>query len=265
MIFKLDYNITQNRTIQCSEILNSHLVVLYKYITANNPQWCARAFNELTYELCPEPKLNVLDKFIILAELYSLCFSDNITLQVPGFDGNVVIKTSTMLDNFYKLKEKWNNVIIDIESIKMTIGIPLELKGSYGLIDYIIEIYGQQINEEIFNVLPAKAVKEIANYKKYVDDTLKSVITIPENKNINLTMECLSIDYILGYLTRLYSDNLLSFYNLQYQFITKIGLSYDHFLKLTNAETKIMCNFYESDIKKQEQEQKNQSNHAYMH
>jgi hypothetical protein len=61
---------------------------------------------------------------------------------------------------------------------------------------------------------------------------------------------------LIEFLKTIYSDNLMHFYELQFNLITKMNVSYEHFMSMTFNEARMYIAMQNAENKKQEEEQK---------
>jgi hypothetical protein len=62
----------------------------------------------------------------------------------------------------------------------------------------------------------------------------------------------------------LLGDDLMNFYELQYNMLNKINLTNEHFMSISPNECKILMNLYNDDMKRQEESQKGNSSMPSM-
>ena len=60
------------------------------------------------------------------------------------------------------------------------------------------------------------------------------------------------------FLKNIFTDDLYNYYELQYNLSNKMSVSYDHFMKMSPNECKLFINFYNKEMKKQEEAQQKQ-------
>ena len=81
----------------------------------------------------------------------------------------------------------------------------------------------------------------------------KSFILYKDSLNVLLEMT----DGEAGeFIKAIYNDNLMNFYELQFNLITKMNISYDHFMSMTFNESRMYVAMQNKDTKKQEEAQK---------
>jgi hypothetical protein len=111
----------------------------------------------------------------------------------------------------------------------------------------------------IFDTLPACIYNDI---KKYIIETtdffdkgnIFTIATFDLLKNFKLNPFNTSF---IEFIKSIYSDNLTNFYDLQFNLITKLNLSYEHFMSMTFNESRMYVALQNKEIKKQEEAQKN--------
>jgi len=115
--------------------------------------------------------------------------------------------------------------------------------------------------QEIYELLPPKFIRELQRFYTSLINTLGHLVVFEENKTFNV--DEISINFLSNqpcyFIKQLYSQDINSFLEFMYQFVNKVGGSFNDFLKLNINDCKIMFNFYVEEIKKQNDELKTQN------
>jgi hypothetical protein len=114
--------------------------------------------------------------------------------------------------------------------------------------------------ESIISNLPADISEYILNFITLNKEINKiNIIT----GNLKYGIENVPLNFLdktmFYFLKSILSQDLINFYELEYNLIYKLNINYEHFLKMTPNECKIFINFYNKD-KKKEEEAQNKSN-----
>ncbi len=110
----------------------------------------------------------------------------------------------------------------------------------------------------MYKIIPASVYTDIKqfiiNNTNYIEeknifntellDTLKDFKINPFNNSL------------IEFIKAIYNDNLMNFYELQFNLITKMNISYDHFMSMTFNESRMYVAMQNKDTKKQEEAQK---------
>jgi hypothetical protein len=82
------------------------------------------------------------------------------------------------------------------------------------------------------------------------------------NKNSHIGLEEVSINCydstLFLFLKSIFKDDLMNFYELQFNMMTKMNVSNEHFMSLTPNECKLFVKFYNEEKKKEEEAQSKQ-------
>lgn len=257
---------------------NSHYFEILKFITNNDDIGLNDYFEWLLQFTIKEKdiylKLSNIEKFIILLDLRSIGMGD--TLELVG-NNNVKMEflLSSIKNNIISKISNLNlNEIHVFDDIKIGLSLPKKL-----LIENIDDVYKEIINflqiqeeninfslltdsekEDIIKNLPATISNNILNYINLNKDINKINIITGNSKygidNVPLNFLDKTMFY---FLKSILAQDLLNFYELQYNLIYKLNINYKHFMSMTPNECKIFINFYNRD-KKKEEEAQNKSN-----
>jgi hypothetical protein len=248
---------------------------ILKYITNKDNEGLNEYFEWVLKECLVDKdayfKLSNIEKFLILLDLRSYALGDK--LQLNGHN-NITVD--------YQVSSIRNNIINKLKDIELSKkaefqGITLFLSAPKNfVIDNLDQLYKElidkiKIGEEIVNFYSLTDYEKesiINNIPANLSDEILSFINLYQNIGNNISIISdntkLGIDKILfrvfdntlfTFIKSIYNDELINFYELQYNMISKMNISYEHFLDMTPNECKIHINFYNVDMKRQEEAQ----------
>ncbi len=257
---------------------NCHYFEILKFITNNDDLGLNDYFEWLLQTLIVEKeiylKLSNIEKFLILLDLRSITMGDSLELL-----GNNNVKLEFLISSIKNkiitsIKELDLNKCYTFNNFKINLSLPKKL-----LIENLDEIYKEIINtiqydDEFINFsLLTDSEKEsiISNLPADISEYILNFITLNKeiNKiniitgNLKYGIENVPLNFLdktmFYFLKSILSQDLINFYELEYNLIYKLNINYEHFLKMTPNECKIFINFYNKD-KKKEEEAQNKSN-----
>jgi hypothetical protein len=270
--------------IRYTHLNNSNYLDILKFVTNNDDNGLINYFNDILkykiYQSNIVNKLSNIEKFLILLDLRSILLGEKLQL-VNSNNTNIDLSISSMRDNLIKNISNINLIkYVEYNNIKLTLSIPKSLD-----IENIDQIYKELINEITIN-------EDIIDFSSLTDEEKESIIaSIPANlanellsfidfcqkmsETINIINgnERLGIDNIplrvfdktmFSFLKNTFGNDLMSFYELQFNMMSKLHVSSDNFMKMTPNECKIFINFFNQDMKRQEDAQKSSNSTPSM-
>ena len=265
--------------VRFKNIDNSHYFDILKFITNNDEEGLNDYFENLLIELIIDkslyPKLSNLEKFLILLDLRSFSVGDS--LQITG-------SNSSKIDlSLISIKKSIQNKIENLDIIKIIeseIGYKIVLSlPKHFFIDNIDKMYTEIIDkieidnevldffdltnlekELIISNIPATLSNNILSFIKNIQNSIGEISIITGNVKFGLETIKLSVfdKTMFMFLKSIFTDDLYNYYELQYNLSNKMNVSYDHFMKMTPNECKLFINFYNKEMKKQEEAQQKQ-------
>ena len=137
--------------------------------------------------------------------------------------------------------------------------LPKELIDKIKIGDELINFYDLTDLEKdsIIGSIPANLADELLKFINIYNNISNTISIITENSKYGIEGIPLRVfdNTLLYFIRSIYNDDLLNFYELQYNLIHKMHISHQHFLEMTPNECKIHINFYNLDMKKQEEAQ----------
>lgn len=220
-------------------------------------------------------RLTNLEKFLIFLDLRSVLIGDK--LQLNSKTGNKIdLLISSIKNNIVnKIKEIDLIKIVNYNNITVHLTLPKSLNIN-NIDDLYYEIIDKvQIDEDVIQFSELKSFEKdgiISSLPASLTEEMISFITICQNlsNDINIITgnEKLGLENIplrvfdtslFHFMKSLLGDDLMNFYELQYNMLNKIKLSNQHFMSITPNECKILMNLYNEDMKRQEEAQKGNS------
>lgn len=267
------------QNIRFRSLNNSHYFDLLKFITNNDDDGLNDYFEDLIKELIVDKtlyaKLSNVEKFLVLLDLRSTSVGDS--LQITGTQAS---KIDLSLNSIKKsIQDKISNLNI-IKTIKSELGYSIVLSiPKQFFIDNIDKMYTEIIDkievdgeildffnltslekELIINSIPATLSNNILTFIKNIQESIGEVNIITGNTKFGLETIKLSVfdKTMFMFLKSIFTDDLYNYYELQYNLSNKMNVSYDHFMRMTPNECKLFINFYNKEMKKQEEAQQKQ-------
>lgn len=262
--FKISFNLPfSKKKISLREISNFYYLDLLKYLENNNSYDIEYYFNFLITELTniDATDLSNIDKFYILLELRALSLGSNIDLLQENT--NFKINIDNILTKLTDLN--LSNKHFYADNIKYELSIPKNL-----YFDESIDIYHATIAKidefnmshmhdiDLASMLPANIFTYIKNYVINTKNLLDNYSILDKKMYSSIEEWPLNVynNSLFDFLKLIYHDNLMNFYEMQFNLITKMHISYDHFMSMTFNESKLFINLQNKEIKKQEEAEK---------
>lgn len=268
--------------VKYSDFTNTHLLDVIKYSANNNLVDLEKCFDDVLSDMTDvdvSSMINV-DKFCLLLDIRSMFIGDQIEIKNTT-GASVKLKISTLSNNIETSILSYNTTTnIDVGDLSIQLGLPhaLTITNDDQLISQCIQQITHNNNHTKFTdfnetqqqafieSLPADTMQQITTFIKHVDQNV-DLCLIPSNSSIGI--EGLNVKVYDGSMTQtlksLYSDDLMNFYEMQFNLITKMRVSYEHFMKMTPNESKIFVSLYNKDIKKQEEAMNKQQQQSNPH
>jgi hypothetical protein len=257
--------------------LNNHNYLdILKFVTNNDDEGLINYFNNILSEKIVNKnlvkELSVVEKFLILLDLRSILLGDKLQL-INKQNINIDLSISSIRDNLIKnIRDTELIKYINYNNIQLSLSIPKSFdvenidKIYKEIIDKIKieddDMYFYSLTEEekdtIISNLPANLAQELLGYIEYCQELSENIDIIKGNERIGLDSVPLRFfDKTLFYfLKNTFGNDLMGFYELQFNMMSKLNVSSDNFMKMSPAECKIFIQFYNQDMKRQEDAQK---------
>jgi hypothetical protein len=264
---------TLDKIINVKSIKNFQFFNLIKVIHNDNNLCIEECFNNLIDYLIDDESIisniNILEKFLILLESRINSIGDSLTTSSQTTEATVNIPLYTMrdriIDNIKTFKFKRN---LELDKLNVNINLPKKL-----LLDDIDDIYRHVIDEitvdgssyKVSNLskeeldlilqnLPATISSGILDYIQDLADLSRKINIFDGNDKLGIQKIPMGFldNTIFFFLKNIFSEELGNFYELMYSMIKKLNFDYDSFMNVSPNECKIFINFYNLDIKRED-------------
>lgn len=275
MRFKIPFDLpASKRRVHYTEFNNLHHFNVIKYMSTNDDSIIEDMFNNIIHELTHEDtsKMFAVDKFCLLLDIRSVALGDKIEF-----------KTNTQVKASFNLSSILNTIRTVVEpaqlshdvhvgDVVLTTCVPRRLQTSsvddlvhnslYTIQDghdvYYFDDMSLQEQQALLASLPADVLNNILENINKNQTVIKDTFLIRENSNIGIESLPFGLydNSLFAFLKSIYAEDLMGFYELQYSLITKLHISYDHFMQMTPNECRVFINIHNKEMKKQEDAQK---------
>lgn len=263
-------------TVRYTELTNGNYIDIIRYNLENCDDDLCSYFDLLIKENIEDKsqynELCNVDKFLILLKMRKQSMGDILQLKTEN-GSSVKISIESIVDSIYKKLKDFEFVnIIDTNDYKVTLKPPKAflLKDMDSLIYssiHSIETSDDKIifsdltdteRDEIISNIPAYISKIILDYIENVQTISKSVNIITENEMLGLNAIPLSFynKTLFLFIKSILNEDLINYYTLEYNILTKLNINRSDFLQMTPNESKILMGLYNEEMKKQEEASK---------
>lgn len=265
--------------IRIKPLKNKNYFEILKFIISKDDEGLHQYFEWLLNDLIIEKNvisnLTSLEKFLIMLDVRSLSLGDKISMNTSN-NIKIDLLLSTIKNNILdKIKELELTKIFNFYNNKITFNLPKSF-----VINDIDKIYTEiidniQIDDNLLNFnsltdeekdiiinnIPANISVEMFNFIKNIQNTFNNITIISENEKIGIQKVPLNVfdNTMFYFIKTLYGEELYNFYETEFNMIYKMHFTHEHYMDLTPNECRIYINFYNEDIKKQEEAQSKQS------
>jgi hypothetical protein len=259
--------------VRVPEITNQDVYALMKFCVFNDIEGFEKYVNNVIFNHLPS--LSIIDKFYILLFLRVIYLGEEITFSLKeSFTDKLNVSLNVILEKFEQLTLPPNELVV-VDNFSIELGMPTQLY--FNTIDELyfsllrsvtfdnVKIDFDSITEKekqkIYELLPSKFIQELQRFYTSLINTLGNLVVFEENKTFNV--DEISVNFLSNqpcfFVKQLYSQDINSLLEFMYQFVNKVGGSFNDFLKLSINDCKIIFNFYVDEVKKQNDELKKQS------
>jgi hypothetical protein len=259
-------------------INNENYFQIIKFILNNDDEGLNEYFEWILNEIIVQKDIikhmSNIEKFLILLDNRSMTIGNVLSIKSE--------KNAKVDMHISSIKNKIINNISNIELTKVcsfdNSRIYLSLPKTM-IIDNIDTIYNEVINKievendviefyslteeeklSIISNIPAVLSNDILSFVQNSQENLTKISLI--NKNAHIGIEEININCydstLFLFLKSIFKDDLMNFYELQFNMMTKMNVSNDHFMSLTPNECKLFVKFYNEEKKKEEEAQSKQ-------
>lgn len=271
-MFTFNIKLTDNKSVECRELPNRLYVPFVKSIV-NNDNVIISNFIDTIIEYTVINKnqikeLNCIDKFLILLDLRSISISNNITINTGQLFNNTNVEIDKLCAHILEsLPIITEQVFID-DLIKIKINIPRDISYEFTNISNTIQNIQidkdiiqmnqvtSKVRESILNFIPAKLFNQIINFIDITTKSMEHINIITANPELNISKVEFNIfnNTLFEFIKAIYNENLLNVYKMQYILMSKLNYDNDTYLNLTPNESQLHLNFYNEELKQQQDE-----------
>lgn len=275
MRFKIPFDLpASKRQVKYVEFNNSHHFNVIKYMSTNDDVVIENMFNEVIQDLTGEDatKMFAIDKFCLLLDIRSVALGDKIEFKT-NIQAKASFNISSVLNSVRSVIEPAAlDHEIRVGDIVITTSVPRRLQTSnvddlvhnsiYSIRDnndvYYFDDMSNKDQQALMSSLPAEVLNDIIDCINKNQSIIKDTYIIRENADIGIDAIPFGLydNSLFVFLKSIYSEDLMGFYELQYSLITKLHISYDHFMQMTPNECRVFINIHNKEMKKQEEAQK---------
>lgn len=272
-MFDFPLILPSGKKVRVPEITNQDVYALMKFCVFNDIEGFEKYVNTVIFNYLP--LLSIIDKFYILLFLRVIYLGEEITFSLKeSFTDKLNVSLNVILEKFEQLNLPPNEVVV-VDNFSIELGMPTQL-----YFDTIDELYFSLLRsvtfdnvkidfdsitenekQKIYELLPSKFIQELQRFYTSLINTLGNLVVFEENKTFNV--DEISVNFLSNqpcfFIKQLYSQDINSFLEFMYQFVNKVGGSFNDFLKLSINDCKIIFNFYVDEVKKQNEELKKQN------
>lgn len=279
MRFKIPFDLpVAKQRVHYAEFTNQHYFSILKCIATGIDEVVCDMFDAVIEDLTSHRACHMfaLDKFCLLLDIRSIALGDKIE-----FITNTQAKASLKLGNIINMLTNSIESIefshtINIDDINIITHVPRKLK--FNDIDDVISSCIHSIRDHndtymfdemskieqqmLMGSLPAEVTNRILDHIKINKSSLNNISIIKENTQLGINAYALDVydNSLFGFLKSIYTDELMSFYELQFNLLSKLHISNEHFMTMTPSGSKIFINLYNKEAKKQQQEESKHNN-----
>lgn len=269
-MFTVPLQLPSGEVVRLKEITNRDLFDIIKFCLANDLEGLSKHLNEVVFSKLNH--LSIVDKLYILIYLRSFSLGFDIMIADDTAETKqITYDLLNTIDELEKLEFGYEKNI-DLNNIKVILDIPTNLfyktpdEIYFNIIKSVVfdneTIILNQLSfdekEQIINCLPPTIIVELSKYIAYLNEKLGNITMISGGNLLNIKdvkMNLIS-NQPLVFIQSIFSHDLASFMQFMYQFVNKVGGTFNDFFDLTINDTKIMLDFYKDEIEKQNDELK---------
>tara|TARA_R110000868_G_scaffold54509_8_gene170305 strand:- start:4618 stop:5469 length:852 start_codon:yes stop_codon:yes gene_type:complete len=271
-MFTFNIKLTDNKFVECRELPNKLYVPFVKSIMNNDniiiSNFIDRIIEYTVIDKNQIKELNCIDKFLILLDLRSISISNSITINTGQLFNNTNVEIDKLCVHILEsLPIITEQVFID-DLIKIRINIPRDISYEFTNIANTIQSIEidkdliqmnqvtSKIRESILNFIPAKLFNQIINFINITTKSLEHINIITANTKLNINKVEFNIfnNTLFEFIKAIYNENLLNVYKMQYILMSKLNYDNDTYLNLTPNESQLHLNFYNEELKQQQDE-----------
>ena len=275
MQFKIPFDLpVAKKRAHYTEFNNLHHFNVIKYMSTNDDDIIENMFDDVVNDLTSEDasKMFAIDKFCLLLDIRSVALGDKIEFKT-NTQAKASFNLSTILNHIRAIIEPAQfSHDVHVGDVILKTSIPRKLQTSnvddlvhnsiYTIQDgnsvYYFDDMSLVEQQALLASLPADVLNRVLENISKSQEVIKDTFLIKENTNIGIEAFPFGLydNSLFAFLKSIYSEDLMGFYELQYSLITKLHISYDHFMQMTPNECRVFINIHNKEMKKQEDAQK---------
>lgn len=271
-MFTFNIKLTDNKSVECRELPNRLYVPFVKSIMNNDNVIISNFIDKIIeYTVINKnqiKELNCIDKFLILLDLRSISISNSITINTGQLFNNTNVEIDKLCVHILEsLPIITEQVFID-DLIKIKINIPKDISYEFTNIANTIQSIQidkdiiqmnqvtSKVRESILNFIPATLFNQIINFIDITTKSIEHINIITANPKLNISKVEFNIfnNTLFEFIKAIYNENLLNVYKMQYILMSKLNYDNDTYLNLTPNESQLHLNFYNEELKQQQDE-----------
>ena len=271
-MFTFNIKLTDNKSVECRELPNRIYVPFVKAIMNNDNVIISNFLGKIIeYTVINKnqiKELNCIDKFLILLDLRSISISNSITINTGQLFNNTSVEIDKLCAHILEsLPIITEQVFID-DLIKIKINIPKDISYEFTNIANTIQSIQidkdiiqmnqvtSKVRESILNFIPATLFNQIINFIDITTKSIEHINIITANPKLNISKVEFNIfnNTLFEFIKAIYNENLLNVYKMQYILMSKLNYDNDTYLNLTPNESQLHLNFYNEELKQQQDE-----------
>jgi soluble P-type ATPase len=242
-----------------NELKNKEALAISKYIKSNDEYGLSVYLNEFVKRV---KGADILDKFFILLQLRALNISNKVIISgkhVTGSDATFKVNLFNFLGRYLEYSQSVpSRFTFTQDNLTIILHRPRNIyfKNFYSLLVDSIEqilidnedIFKDKSNQEKMEIILKLNKNTLSNVKTFINSINESselYFCKPEN---DISIPTIKISFfgntLFSLLKTLYKTEISYFYSKFYICLTKMGLSYEDYLRLSFVETDILLNIY---------------------
>ena len=274
MRFKIPFDLpVAKQRVQYAEFTNQHYFSILKCIATGSDEVVADMFDAVVGDLTSQnaSSMFALDKFCLLLDIRSIALGDKIEFMT-NTQAKASLKLGSIINTLTNsIEDTMLAHTINVDDVVITTHVPRKLKLTdiddvissclYSIQDqdhvYLFDEMNKEEQQALLSSLPAEVTNGILDHIKINKASLSNTNIIKENTELGISSYTLDVydNSLFGFLKSIYTDELMSFYELQFNLLSKLNISNEHFLSMTPSESKIFINLYNKEAKKQQKEE----------
>ena len=271
-MFTFNIKLTDNKSVECRELPNRLYVPFVKSIMNNDNVIISNFIDKIIeYTVINKnqiKELNCIDKFLILLDLRSISISNSITINTGQLFNNTNVEIDKLCVHILEsLPIITEQVFID-DLIKIKINIPKDISYEFTNIANTIQSIEidkdiiqmnqvtSKVRESILNFIPATLFNQIISFIDITTKSIEHINIITANPKLNISKVEFNIfnNTLFEFIKAIYNENILNVYKMQYILMSKLNYDNDTYLNLTPNESQLHLNFYNEELKQQQDE-----------